>query len=96
MTTFSRSQAGAIALLLAALALASASCSRGKSKLEKCHKQQEYQAAQVGPRVRTPDDLNDLNDQARLPVPFGETHTEPTAADQPCLINPPDYTDRQS
>jgi uncharacterized lipoprotein len=95
MIVSSRSQAGTIAVLLVALALASASCSRGKSKLEKCHKAQEYQAAQVGPRVRTPDDLNDLPDQARLPVPFGESHTEPTVADQPCLINPPDYTDRQ-
>jgi len=82
--------------LALAVVVAVAGCSRGKPKLEKCHKPQEYQEARVGPRVRTPDDLNDLKDEARLPVPFGETKTEPTPEGEPCLVEPPSYTDRGS
>ena len=82
--------AGCISLLLLT------ACSGPKSKLEKCHKAQEYQAATIGPRVRVPGDLEPLEDANRLDVPFGETRTEPTAKGDPCLIEPPDYQDRDA
>jgi uncharacterized lipoprotein len=71
-------------------------CSGPKNKLEKCHKAQEYQTAAVGPRVRVPDDLQALNDDNRLDVPFGETRTTPTPKGDPCLIEPPEYQDRSA
>lgn len=69
-------------------------CSGPKNKLEKCHKPQEYQTAEVAPRVRTPDDLEALKAENRLEVPFGETKTDPTPKGDPCLIEPPEYQDR--
>ena len=77
-----------------AAVLVLAACSGPKNKLEKCHKEQEYQQATVGPRLRVPDDLVELEVQARLDVPFGETKTDPTPKGEPCLIEPPDYQDR--
>jgi len=76
------------------IALALAACSGPKTKLDKCHKAQEYQAANVAPRLRVPDDLVPLDDNVRLQVPFGERQTEPTDPSQPCLVEPPDYQDR--
>ena len=79
-------------LLLASLATA---CTP-KNKLEKCHKPQEYQQAKPGPRLRVPGELEALPSEARLPVPYGETRTEPTPKGQPCLVEPPSFEDRSS
>jgi uncharacterized lipoprotein len=82
--------AGCISLLLLT------ACSGPKNKLEKCHKAQEYQTATIGPRVRVPSDLEPLKAENRLELPFGETRTDPTAKGDPCLIEPPDYQDRDA
>ena len=81
-------------LFAAALGVLLGGCGAIKSDLEKCHKPQEYQRAELGPRVRIPDGLEPLDPDNRLQVPFGETRKVPTSPDQPCLVEPPDYTDR--
>ena len=70
-----------------------AACSGPRSKLEKCHKPQEYQAARVVDQIQVPDGLEVLDEEKRLQIPAGPTKTEPTPPDQPCLIEPPDYLD---
>lgn len=85
-----------IALAGCATLLLMTACSGPKNKLEKCHKAQEYQAAEVGPRVRIPDDLEPLKAENRLEIPFGETRTQPTPKGDPCLIEPPEYQDRSA
>jgi uncharacterized lipoprotein len=65
-----------------------------KNKLEKCHKPQEFQEAEPGPRIRVPGELEALPSEARLPVPYGETKTEPTKRGEPCLVAPPSFDDR--
>jgi uncharacterized lipoprotein len=79
----------------AGLLLLVSGCGAIKSDLEKCHKPQEYQTASIGPRVRVPGDLEPLNPDARLDVPFGATQTKPTEKGQPCMVDPPEYTDRK-
>lgn len=64
-----------------------------KNKLEKCHKKQEYQDAGPGPRIRVPGELEALSSEARLPVPYGETRTDPTKVGDPCLVEPPSFDD---
>jgi uncharacterized lipoprotein len=76
------------------LVVLASGCSGPKTKLDKCHKPQEYQQAEIAPRVRVPDDLEPLDDDLRLAVPFGERRTTPRPPDQPCLVEPPDYMDR--
>lgn len=76
------------------LCLALSACSGPKTKLDKCHKPQEYQEAEIAPRLRVPEDLQPLDDNLRLDVPFGERQTGPISPDQPCLVEPPDYKDR--
>ncbi len=71
-------------------------CGMFKNDLEKCHENSEYQDARPAPRVRVPDDLDPLPLEARLEVPFGEANTEATPPDQPCLIEPPSYSDRST
>jgi uncharacterized lipoprotein len=80
-------------LLLAGIILLQG-CGVFKSDLDKCHEQREYQAALPAPRVRVPDNLEPLNPEARLEMPYGKTNTEATPKDQPCLIEPPSYNDR--
>jgi uncharacterized lipoprotein len=80
-------------LALLVLALTTQACSP-KNKLEKCHKPQEYQKAKPGPRLRVPGELEALPSEARLPVPYGETKTEPTKKGVPCLVDPPSFEDR--
>ena len=67
-----------------------------KSDLGPCHKAREYQKAEPGPQVEIPGDLEPLDDAVRLKVPEGERMTEPTPKDQPCLIEPPPYSERRS
>ena len=62
--------------------------------LEKCHERSEYQDAKPGPLLRVPADLESLSPEARLEIPYGEANTEATPPDQPCLIEPPAYDDR--
>ena len=81
-------------IAVAVLCVALGACSGPKTKLDKCHKPQEYQKAVIAPRLRVPEDLKPLDDNVRLDVPFGERLTEPTSPDQPCLVEPPDYMDR--
>ena len=64
--------------------------------LEKCREAREYQTSQPAPRVVVPAELEDLPDQKRLQVPYGEANREPTPADQPCLIEPPDFFDQSA
>ena len=88
---------GSILLRISLLLLLTAivGCSP-KNKLEKCHKPQEYQKAEPGPRIRVPGELEALPSEARLPVPYGETKTEPTKRGEPCLVAPPSFDDRAS
>ncbi len=83
-----------VSLFLVVVVVVAAGCSGPKTKLDKCHKPQEYQQAEIGPEVRVPDDLQPLDDDLRLDVPAGERQTEPWPPDQPCLVEPPDYMDR--
>lgn len=71
-----------------------AGCSGPKTKLDKCHKPQEYQQAEIGPRIRVPEGLEPLDPELRLNVPFGDRQTKPRPPDQPCLVEPPDVMDR--
>ncbi len=66
-------------------------CGIFKTELDKCHEQREYQAARSGEPTKVPDDLQSLSEEARLPIPVGETNTEATSPEDPCLIEPPDY-----
>ncbi len=68
-------------------------CGMFKTELDKCREQREYQEAAPGARVQVPADLQDLNEDAWVPVPYGESNTEATPPDDPCLIQPPDYRD---
>lgn len=77
------------------LPLVASSCGIIKTELDKCYEQREYQAARPGPRIRVPDDLEPLAEDAWVPVPYGEANTTPTPQDDPCLIEPPDYRDVQ-
>ena len=80
-------------LIMAALGLLAA-CSGPRVKLEKCHKQQEYQAATIGPKVRIPEGMEPLDPELRLEIPYGPANTTPVAPGQPCLVDPPSYMDR--
>ncbi len=81
--------------LLSLVALVAVSgCGVFQSELDKCHEKREYQEAQPGPRLRVPEDMDALDPEARLELPYGETNVEPTAPDQPCLIEPPSYNDQ--
>jgi uncharacterized lipoprotein len=75
-------------VLIASLFLFGCSSKGGSTK---CHKKQEYQEAKPGPRVRVPGDLEELPDEERLRVPYGETQTEPFPKTEPCLVDPPAY-----
>ena len=66
-------------------------CGLFKTEIDKCREKREYQQAQPAPRVQVPDDLEQLPEEARVPIPYGETNTEPTPPEDPCLIEPPDY-----
>jgi uncharacterized lipoprotein len=81
------------ALLAGVLAVVglSAGCGLFKTEIDKCHEQREYQAAKPGPRVRIPADLNSLSEETWVPVPYGDTDTEATPDNEPCLIEPPEY-----
>jgi uncharacterized lipoprotein len=81
-------------LLLSFTLLVLSSCGMFKSKKQKCHKPQEYQKADIGPRVQIPTDLKPLDANLRLDVPDGERMTEPMPKGEPCLTDPPRYTDR--
>ena len=63
----------------------------GKREMKKCHKEQEYQQAKPGPRVRVPDDMQQLPEDERLRYPYGETRTTPIPKSQPCLEEPPTF-----
>jgi len=82
------------ALVLSVALVLIAGCSGPKTRLEHCHKSQEYQEAAVQPLVEIPKGLQPLDEEARLDVPTGETRTQPTPAGEPCLIEAPDYMDR--
>jgi hypothetical protein len=51
----------------------------GKKKLKKCHKQQEYQQAKPGPRVRVPEGMQELPEEERLRMPYGKTQQQPVS-----------------
>ncbi|MGI9292261.1 MAG: hypothetical protein ACR2QG_13435 [Gammaproteobacteria bacterium] len=82
-----------VVVLTALTALLGIACAP-KNKLEKCHKPQEYPKARPGPRLRIPGELEALPSEVRLPVPYGETRTESTPKNEPCLVEPPDFKDR--
>ena len=64
--------------------------------LEKCREVSEYQQSRPAPRIETPSDLEELSYERRLPIPYGESNFDPAPADKPCLIEPPDYFDRDA
>lgn len=66
-------------------------CGMFKSEVDKCHEEREYQSARSSDRAVIPEGLQPLPDEARLPIPYGETKTEPTPPEEPCLIEPPEY-----
>ena len=66
-------------------------CGLFKTEIDKCREKREYQQAQTAPRIQVPEDLGQLPEEARVPIPYGETNTEPTPPEDPCLIEPPDY-----
>lgn len=63
----------------------------GKREMKKCHKAQEYQQAEPGPRVRVPEGMQELPEEERLRFPYGETRTTPIPKGQPCLEEPPTF-----
>ena len=67
-----------------------------RSDTQPCHKPREYQAASTGELARVPEDLNALPEEARLELPEGGRNTSPTPKGEPCLIDPPSYTDSTS
>ncbi len=77
-------------LLLWAL-LSLSGCGMFKTELDKCHEQREYQESRTGIPAKVPDDLQGLSEEARLPIPEGETNTKATSPEEPCLIEPPEY-----
>lgn len=79
-----------LVLVMSAL-VSTGGCGLFKTEIDKCREKREYQDAKPAPRVRVPEDLEGLPDQARVPIPYGETNTEPTPPEDPCLIEPPDY-----
>ena len=83
-----------IFLVLVALTMQSG-CFLFKDDLDKCREVREYQSSEPAPRLVVPDDLEALPDEIRLQVPYGETRKTATPEDQPCLIEPPDYFDRE-
>lgn len=80
----------ALVLLLVAATVTSG-CGLFQTEIDKCREKREYQEAQPAPRVQVPEDLESLPDDARVPIPYGETNTEATPPEDPCLIEPPDY-----
>ena len=84
-------------LRLMAVCVAAAWLSQGcflfKDDLDKCREFREYQESAPAPRAVVPDDLEELPDDKRLQVPYGETNREPTPPREPCLIEPPDFFD---
>ena len=72
-------------------AVAVTGCFGRKNKPKKCHKPQEYQKAEPGPRVRVPENKEQLSADDRLRLPYGETAKQPIPKDQPCLEQPPEF-----
>lgn len=62
-----------------------------KSEIDKCYEEREYQQAQPGPRLRVPETLESMAEDAWIPIPYGVTNTTPTPEGEPCLIEPPPY-----
>jgi uncharacterized lipoprotein len=81
-------------LVCLAVVLLSEGCFLFKNDLDKCREFREYQRSEPAPRAVVPDDLQDLPDDKRLQVPYGETNRQPTPSGQPCLIEPPDFFDQ--
>ncbi len=77
--------------LLVVLAFVMGGCGLFKTELDKCYEKREYQDAAPGARLRVPEDLNGLAEDAWVPIPYGETNAEPTPQGDQCLIEPPDY-----
>ncbi len=71
-------------------------CFLFKSDLEKCREVREYQRSAPAPRTAVPDDLKSLPDDQLLQVPYGEANKQATPSNQPCLIEPPDFFDRDA
>jgi len=67
-----------------------------ENELDKCRKFREYQESSPAPRTVVPEGLAPLPDEQRLQVPYGEANKAPTPADQPCLIEPPDFFDQSA
>jgi len=81
---------GAICLLVAGV-LSQTGCGMFKTELDKCREQREYQDARTGARAQVPADLESLSEDNWVAIPEGSTNTTPTPADEPCLIEPPEY-----
>ena len=75
----------ASALLIFALF---AGCGGNKGDIKTCDKRQRYQDSAVNERVRTPEDLDELNRQRELPVPEANP-SEERPPGSPCLELPP-------
>jgi len=78
-------------LLVMAAVMVLGGCGMFRTELDKCYEQREYQSAKPGARAQVPDDLEPLPEEAWVPIPYGESRTEATPAEDPCLIEPPDY-----
>ena len=63
----------------------------GKREMKRCHKPQEYQQAEPGPRLRVPDGMETLPADERLRLPYGERKTTPVPRGEPCLEDPPTF-----
>ncbi|MEE4186749.1 MAG: hypothetical protein V2J12_13375 [Gammaproteobacteria bacterium] len=73
------------------LVLPLAGCGMFKSEIDKCYEEREYQQARPGPRLRVPENLEPMPEDAWIPIPYGAANTTPTPDGEPCLIEPPPY-----
>jgi hypothetical protein len=80
-----------MAVLVCLPALSLASCGVFKSEIDKCYEEREYQEARLGPRLRVPENLEAMPEEAWIPIPYGVANTTPTPAGEPCLNEPPPY-----
>lgn len=81
-------------VLMAVLPAALGACSWFGSDEAVCASEEEYQSAQVAPRLQVPASLDAPEASARLDIPDGPLPAEPLSRNAACLQRPPDYFDR--
>jgi len=90
----SRVRALRIVLLAAVPAVVGACSWFGSDESAECVSEEEYQSAEVAPRLQVPSGLDSPETAGRLDVPDGPLPDEPLSRNAACLQRPPDYFDR--